>query len=295
MSREHKKFERLFLFSEVAKQLSFTEAAASLGISRGYLSEQIRQLEKEVGRPLLIRTTRSVRLTPQGEMILSSMGQVKADLLMLDKRIRHDNDDISGRIRITAPSQLTQRHLLNICHEFTQLHPQVHFSIDCSYTLHDLTRNDFDLAFRATATPPQNMVAKKLFDYQQICCAAPAYLQQHGTPNSIEDLHHHQCLTATEQTHWTFNAQSILINSCLSVNDNHMLKQLALLGRGIIVGPEYLVDKEIQAGTLQAILTTETMNASTTYLIHPQLVQQSARLSSFIQFTLNWFQQLNTQ
>jgi molybdenum-dependent DNA-binding transcriptional regulator ModE len=129
MSREHKKFERLFLFSEVAKQLSFTEAAASLGISRGYLSEQIRQLEKEVGRPLLIRTTRSVRLTPQGEMILSSMGQVKADLLMLDKRIRHDNDDISGRIRITAPSQLTQRHLLNICHEFTQLHPQVHFSI----------------------------------------------------------------------------------------------------------------------------------------------------------------------
>ena len=74
-----------------------------------------------------------------------------------------------------------------------------------------------------------------------------------------------------------------------------MLKQLALLGRGIIVGPEYLVDKEIQAGTLQAILTTETMNASTAYLIHPQLVQQSARLSSFIHFTLNWFQQLNAQ
>ncbi|GGB54934.1 LysR family transcriptional regulator [Shewanella inventionis] len=289
MSREHKKFERLFLFSEVAKQLSFTEAAATLGISRGYLSEQIRQLEKEMGRALLIRTTRSVRLTAQGEMILASMSQVKADLLMLGKQIRHDNEDIVGRIRITAPSQFTQRYLLDICHEFTVRHPQVHFSIDCSYTLFDLAKNDFDLAFRATQNPPQNMVAKKLFDYQQVCCAAPEYLKKAGIPNKIDDLHQHQCLTSAEQSQWCFSNKNIAINSFMSVNDNHMLKTQALLGRGIILGPHYLVDKELQQGTLQAILTHETMSQSATYIVHPQIINQSARLSSFIKFTLEWF------
>lgn len=290
MSREHKKFERLFLFSEVAKQLSFTGAAAELGISRGYLSEQIRQLEQELGRPLLIRTTRSVKLTIQGEMILASMGQVKADLLDLDRQIRHDNDDIAGRIRITAPSQFTQRYLLDICHEFSVLHPQVNFSVDCSYTLFDLAKNDFDLAIRATQNPPQNMVAKKLFDYQQVCCAAPEYLNKAGIPKSIDDLHQHRCLTSAEQSDWSFGNKTIAINSFMSINDNHMLKTQALLARGIILGPQYLVDRELQQGQLQAILTDETMSQSATYIVHPQMINQSARLSSFIQFTLEWFE-----
>ncbi|MGI2174375.1 LysR family transcriptional regulator [Shewanella ulleungensis] len=289
MSREHKKFERLFLFSEVAKQLSFTGAAAELGISRGYLSEQIRQLEQDLGRALLIRTTRSVKLTVQGEMILASMGQVKADLLDLDRKIRHDNEDIAGRIRITAPSQFTQRYLLDICHEFSAQHPQVNFSIDCSYTLYDLAKNDFDLAIRATQNPPQNMVAKKLFEYQQVCCAAPEYLEEAGTPINIDDLQQHKCLTSAEQTHWTFGSKTIAINSFMSVNDNHMLKTQALLARGIMLGPQYLVDKELQQGRLRVILPDETMSQSATYIVHPQMINQSARLSSFIQFTLAWF------
>ncbi|GGP54027.1 LysR family transcriptional regulator [Shewanella saliphila] len=293
MSREHKKFERLFLFSEVAKQLSFTAAAAELGISRGYLSEQIRQLETELGRPLLIRTTRSVKLTIQGEMILASMGQVKADLLDLDRQIRHDNDDIAGRIRITAPSQFTQRYLLDICHEFSVLHPQVNFSVDCSYTLFDLAKNDFDLAIRATQNPPQNMVAKKLFNYQQVCCAAPEYLNKAGIPKSIDDLHQHRCLTSAEQSDWSFGNKTIAVNSFMSINDNHMLKTQALLARGIILGPQYLVDRELQQGQLQAILTDETMSQSATYIVHPQMINQSARLSSFIQFTLEWFKKNN--
>ncbi|MCL1065774.1 LysR family transcriptional regulator [Shewanella olleyana] len=290
MSREHKKFERLFLFSEVAKQLSFTEAAATLGISRGYLSEQIRQLEKEFGRPLLIRSTRSVKLTPQGELILTSMGQVKQSLLTLDRQIRHDNDNIAGRIRITAPSQFTQRYLLNICRDFKHEYPEIEFTLDSSYTTHDLTKNDFDLAIRATKTPPQNMVAKKLFSYQHVCCASPAYIQQYGLPNSIADLNHHQCLTAAEESVWHIGHEPTKVSSQLSVNDNHMLKELALAGEGIILVPEYLVDRELTSGQLRPLLQQEQTLSSTTYLVHPQLIHQSARLACFIAYTLDWIQ-----
>lgn len=289
VGREHKKFERLFLFSEVAKQLSFTEAAAELGISKGYLSEQVRELEAEYGQPLLVRSTRNVKLTQQGELVLSCMGEVRQSLLNLDRQIRHDHTVVAGRLRITAPSQFTQRYLVDICNAFRQAYPQVQLSIDCSYTLYDLGKNDYDLAFRATQSPPQNMIAKKLFSYRQTCCAAPAYLAQHGEPESPEALVNHQCLAATENTTWAFNRKQTALTSGLCITDNHMLKDLALQGLGILLVPEYLVDKEIKQGKLKAILTHHTTVESAVYLIHPQLIHQSARLACFIQFVLDWF------
>lgn len=291
MSREHKKFERLFLFSEVAKSLSFTEAAESLGISRGYLSEQIRQLEKDFNQALLIRTTRSVKLTPQGEMILASMSQVKSALVDLDRQIRHDHHTLEGVLRITAPSQFTKRYLLPICQEFRQQYPNIEFLIDCSYTLLDLAQNDFDLAFRATTSPPQNMVAKKLFDYGQVYCASPNYLAKYGIPTQRDMLKKHLCLTASDKTVWTLNQETFTPKASLSVNDNHMLKDLALHNQGIIMVPEYLVDKEIAQGTLVRLFEHSNTPQSSCYMVHPQLIHQSVKLNTFMQFTLNWFKQ----
>jgi DNA-binding transcriptional LysR family regulator len=289
MSREHKKFERLFLFSQVAKHLSFTEASLELGISRGYLSEQVKQLEVELGQALLVRTTRNVKLTPQGETVLSSMVQVKQSLLELERNIRHETTNIAGQLRITAPSQFIQRYLVHICEEFQQLYPDIKIIIDCSYTLFNLSQNNFDLAFRSTKKPPLNMVAKKLFDYKHVCCASTTYLQKFGLPTSIEQLKDHQCLTSSEQSTWLFNQQEVTVPHHLCINNNHLLKELAIENQGIILVSEYLVDRDIKKGRLQQILSDQITLDSTVYLIHPQLISQSARLSYFIQFTINWF------
>jgi DNA-binding transcriptional LysR family regulator len=290
MSRQHKKFERLILFSEVATHLSFTAAAEQLGISRGYLSEQIRTLESDIGRPLLIRTTRSVKLTEPGIQVLKGMRQIKGSLLELEREIRHDSSIIAGRVRITAPSQFTQCFLLDICADFQRLHPAVQISIDCSYTAYDLTQKDFDIAFRATINPPQNMIAKQLFTYHHICCAAPDYLSRYGYPTVIEQLVEHQCLTSTEQSQWTFVRKNITVGGDICINDNQMLKHQALLGRGIILVPQYLVEEEIALGQLQIVLPEELLPALSIYLVHPQQINQSAKLNTFMQFTQNRFQ-----
>jgi DNA-binding transcriptional LysR family regulator len=291
MPRQHKKFERLILFSEVATHLSFTAAAEQLGISRGYLSEQIRTLENDLDRLLLIRTTRNVKLTDLGIQVLKGMGQIKSSLLELEREISHDSSIIAGRIKITAPSQFTQCFLLDLCADFQRLHPAVQISIDCSYTTYDLTQKDFDIAFRATLNPPQNMIAKPLFTYRHNCCAAPEYLSRHGYPTSIEQLVEHQCLTATEQSLWSFVRKNITVGGDISINDNQMLKQQALLGRGIILVPEYLVKGELASGQLQVVLPEESLPALSIYLVHPQQINQSARLNTFIQFTLDRFKQ----
>ena len=289
MSREHKKFERLILFSEVAKQLSFTRAAQVLSISRGYLSEQIRKLEQDMGKHLFIRSTRNVSLTEEGTQLLAGMNHIKRSLLELEREVRHDNDTLEGILRLTAPSQFAQRYLLDLCSAFQADYPAIRISLDCSYTTHDLNHNDFDLAFRATQTPPQNMVAKKLFDYRHMCCASPDYLAKNGTPNQLSDLRNHACLRQNMKAQWQFSGQNMPVDGPLAVTDNLILKKHALAGNGIILVPEYLVDKEIQQGLRVPLLTDYLQNDFAIHLIHPQLIQQSARLKAFIAFTKDYF------
>jgi len=287
--KEHKKLERLMLFSEVAEHLSFTVAAEKLNISRGHLSSQVRRLEKEMEMVLLIRSTRSVRLTPEGERVLTGMNKIRHDLLELERNAEHEVNKIEGRIKVTARAGFAERYLFDIFSKFKRLHPAIEFSINCSYTRFDLNRSDFDLAFRATNEPPQNMVAKHLISYQHCCCASPQYFSTNGTPKTPNELINHECLKGGEQKAWAFKQGDIPTHGWLEVNDNNMLKGLALASKGIIRLPKYLVDKEINSGKLQVIFEEDMPEGSMIYMIHPQLIHQSKRLSTFLEFTRQYF------
>lgn len=289
--KEHKKLERLMLFSEVAQHLSFTIAANSLGISRGHLSAQIKQLEKDLDTPLLIRSTRSVRLSAEGQRVLESMEQIRRSLLELERNVEHEGQAIEGMLKITAPAQFTERFLLDICDQFKQQHPLITFSIDCSYTSYDLNRSDFDMAFRATNEPPQNMVAKPLFSYRHVCVASPSYLSQNSKPNHPSELATHQCLSGQDFQTWPFEGIDVPLSGWIQLNDNHMLKKLALQGQGIIRVPDYLVSEEVECGALDVVLSSFMPTGRTIYIIHPQLIHQSRKLNAFIEFTRAYFSQ----
>lgn len=286
---EHKKLERLVLFSEVATHLSFTLAAQSLGISRGHLSAQIRRLEHDMKSVLLVRSTRSVRLTPEGRRVLTGMDKIRQSLLELERTVEHETQSIEGLLKITAPIQFTERYLLDICSEFRQRHPNIEFSIDSSYKPYDLNRSHYDLAFRATNSPPEDMVAQSLLSYSHCCVAAPAYLMQYGRPNKPADIIKHQCLRSQDQPNWQFKEEYIAVEGWLKINDNHMLKRQALAGFGIIRVPDYLVDKEVENGTLERVLDQYMPNGCSIYLVHPQLIHQSKRLNTFLEFTKSKF------
>lgn len=292
MLKEHKKLERLMLFSEVAEHLSFTVAAERLGISRGHLSAQIRRLEKDMGMVLLIRSTRSVKLTAEGKKVLSGMNRIRHDLLALERSAESQAKDIEGQIKITAPAVFSQRFLFEIFDLFKLQHPKIQFSLDCSYTRFDLNKSNFDLAFRSTHQPPQNMVAKHILSYQLCCCASPEYIAKNGQPQSPKALETHQCLRGNDQPTWEFNSSTVNVSGWLEVNDNQMLKSLALQGKGIIRVPSYLVDNELSKGKLIQVLHKEMPKESQIYMINPLLIHQPKRLSTFIEFTRKHFTQL---
>jgi len=289
MQQKHKKLERLILFREVANSLSYTNAAEKLGISRGHLSGQIKRLEQEMGLTLFIRSTRSVKLTGEGERVLAGMEKIHVALLELEREAAIEKSSIEGLIKITAPTLFTHRFLLEITAQFKVLHPLIQFTIDCSYTSYDLNISDFDIAFRATNQPPQNMIAKQLFSYSPCCCAAKSYFEQYGKPEHPSELLSHQCLSAPDLTSWSFLDIEIAVKGWNQINDNFLLKQLGLQGEGIIRLPEYCVDKEIKQGSLEAIFQGQHLLTNKIFMIYPQLISQSKRLSAFVEFIQQYF------
>ncbi|MDR9828282.1 LysR substrate-binding domain-containing protein [Vibrio sp. FNV 38] len=288
----HKKIEKLMLFSAVAKNLSFTKAAEQLDISKGHLSVQVKLLEKELGFPLLIRSTRSVRLTPEGERVYVGMQSIESTLIEMERNTEYEHGVLAGLIRITAPTQFVDGVLMGICQQFRQLYPDVSFDIDSTYTSHDLIKDNYDLAFRATRQPPEHLVAKSLFHYSHCIVASPKYFLEHGYPKDYNDLKAHQCLMGRGHDHWLFGDQKVACRGWMTISDNHQLKRLALAGRGLIRVPEYFVHNEIQQGKLERMFQDKITTGSEFYLVYPQMVQRSERISRFIEFAVSHLNEL---
>lgn len=282
---QHKRLERLVLFAEVAEQLSFSKAAEQLGISKGYLSDQIKTLEQEMSTPLLVRTTRSVRLTTEGEKVLASTKEIKFVLTDLDRRLLR----LDGNIRITAPKIFTENFLLPIVTQFRQQHPEVTFDLNTSYTRFDLNQNHFDMAFRATNQPPESMVAKKLLSYQHTLAASPEYIEKYGAPNSPYSLNDHQCLAGEEQSQWQFKEGSVTVIGSIISNDNNLLKHLAISGEGIVRLPDYYLSTEVEQNRLVPILQEHSVTGYDVYLLYPTATRETARLRLFIEFVMKYF------
>lgn len=282
---EHKRIERLMLFVELAKQLNFSRAAEKLGISKSYLSEQIKKLEQDLQTPLVIRTTRSVRLTPEGERAYHQGLGIKGAVLDLERNLFQQHNQVSGLIKITAPKMFAETKLLALCEEFKKLHPEIEFEINSSYQAFDLSQTDIDLAFRATKEPPQNMVAHELFEYYHWLVASPEYLEQRGAPKTPQALEQHDCLSTLHQKSWPLGDTEIHVSGWLGSNENRLLKLAALNGHGIVRIASYFVADEVEQGLLKRVLTSETDKMTNSlYLVYPQLIYPPAKLKTFIDF-----------
>lgn len=294
MNKLHKRVERYVLFSEVAKLLSFSKAAESLNISRSYLSSQIARLEKELDIDLLIRSTRSVRLTPEGFKVLEEIQGINSSIINLERELSHTQSEISGGLSITAPELFSQCFLVELCQQFQRSHSQVKFSVDVGSSQRDLTQSHFDLAIRSTNNPPENMIAKKLFSYQHICCASPHYLTTQGCPEKPTDLLKHDCLFEPDFAKWRFfdggKKVELAVKGAFSSNNRFLLLEATLKGQGIIKAPNYMLKPKIQSGELVQVLENYFIANNDIYLIYPPLIKRSAALSAFIDYLMQWFE-----
>lgn len=254
--------DNIRLFQTIAKKGSLVAAAREVGMSATTVSERLAALEAHYGVVLFNRTTRSLSLTEEGRTLLNGAKSVLAEIEDLDTRIRHGADTLSGPIRISAPVDLGRSIVSDIVERFTQDHPAISVELSLSDGYVDIVGQGFDLALRFGTITDSSLRTRSIGRYRRIVCAAPSYVDQHGSPRTPEDLTRHNCLIMrfgnSLDNVWRFGegamAQEVTVRGDKVVNDGYLVRRWALAGHGIILKSELDVRQDLSSGRLVALL-----------------------------------------
>ncbi|MBX3604219.1 MAG: LysR family transcriptional regulator [Piscinibacter sp.] len=181
----------LAVFARVAELASFTRAAEQLGLPKARTSTAVRQLEQQLGTQLLQRTTRSVRLTPDGEQFYARCKELLTEADELASLFRQSPAELRGRLRLDMPTALARNLVLPRLPEFLAAHPLVALEISSTDRQVDLVHEGFDCVVRVGRLRDSELIARPLGHYRMVNCASPDYLARFGTPRSLEDLDRH--------------------------------------------------------------------------------------------------------
>lgn len=234
------------VFVETALRGSLTAAAKFLQISPAAASASVKKLEARLGARLFERTTRSMRLTDEGEALL---GYCERALSLLDEgaaRVADEKGSLRGLLRVTAPSDLVRRVMLPMFDEFLDLHPGVELMLTVSDSIADVIRDQVDVALRYGEIADGRLVARPIANAYRIAVASPAYVAAHGMPVHPSELTQHECLSFVIRQRrqqvwrfWPLGAGSdtppleIRVNGRRVVDDAGITQRWAIEGRGV--------------------------------------------------------------
>ncbi len=277
MAREQ--FNDLLWFLAVAEELSFTRAAARLGISQSTLSHTIKRLETRMGVLLFNRTTRNVALTEAGERLHLLLAPRIAEIETEMAAIMSYRDRPAGRIRITLSDHALQTvvwpKLSAVLTDYPDL--KVEFSIDSAFR--NIVESGFDAGIRLGESVEQDMVAVRIGpDWRLVAVASPAYLAQRGTPQHPKDLVNHTCINIRQISAgglyaWEFEKDGeelrVRVDGQLTFNGSDAMVDAAARGYGIAYVPEDMVAEHVAAGDLHVILNEWSQPFSGYYIYYP--------------------------
>lgn len=243
---------------------SFTAAAVRLGLTKGAVSQRIADLERAAGVALVLRTTRSARLTEAGQMLVESVQGAFGDIERSFAGVRDLAAEPRGSLRITVPVALGRQQIVPRLAEFFRQYPQVRIELELSDRMVSLAHEGFDLAIRHSASAPDSHVAWTLCRTQAVLVASKSYLKKHGVPAGPEDLGNHSCLhyfRRGTQPVWTFESTSgrkkqltVLPSGSFAANNSEALREAALDDLGIALLPDFSAQADLAARNLERVL-----------------------------------------
>lgn len=283
----------LTLFLGVVRAKSFARAAAEAGITPQAVSKAVRTLEEDLGVRLLHRTTRKLSLTDEGTRLfeLADPGLRQLDEALAQVRSAKSEDD--GVIRLTAPPSVGTYVLVPLMKAFRDAYPGITFDLVLSDLFTDLVEARIDVGFRAGTSPGQNLVARRLCDLPLVICAAPAYLQRHGEPRTLDDLMAHACTgfrrpVTGRMVPWELNIGGDLVfqdvPAVATFNDVQTEIEAVRAGMGIGQLSTYLVREDLRAGRLVPILRQFDSHNVGLYMYYPHRTHIPVRVRRFIDF-----------
>lgn len=284
------------VFTTVAKTNSFATAARALGVTRSAVAKAIGRLEQQTGARLFQRTTRSVALTDEGHSLYARANETIKELEAALEDIAGRREQPSGMLRLSAPEAYGRSRIMPALTAFLTKWPNLEADVTFIERPVDVVAEGFDVVFQPGSLPKsQELVARTMSRHNIHFCAAPSYLERHGTPKTFTELTYHSCLPLLQGSMvrpWTAkgsdNHELIFephgrarFNSCTA------LLEATVAGLGISQLPDYVVTEEIKQGSLKRILAAVEPEPVPILALYPTRKQLSPRVRFFLDALLS--------
>ena len=263
MSRANN-FNDVLFFIAVAREQSFTRAAAQLGISQSALSHSVRTLEARLGVRLLTRTTRSVSPTEAGQRLLQSVPAHFDDIEAELSAVAEFRDKAAGSIRITSTDYATRTILLPRLAPVMRDYPEIRIEIINDYGMADIVAQRYDIGVRLGDQVAKDMIAARIGpDLQMVIVGAPMYLAGRQAPVTPPDLMKHNCINLRLPTHDAFyawelekdgRATQVRVEGQFAFNGSYEILDAALAGMGLAYLPSDLAAAHVASGRLRRVM-----------------------------------------
>lgn len=293
------RFDQYRVFAKVAEMGSFIKAAKALEMPRASVSAAIQQLEAQLGVRLLHRTTRQVRLTPDGEQLLSRVRPVLCNVEDIDQLFQASQRQVSGRLIIDVPSRIARRVIAPALPGLLRCHPLLQLILGSTDRAIDLVQEGVDCAVRVGALHDSSLVVRPLGQIALINCASPAYLLEHGEPQQpAQLLDGHWTIgyaspKSGKELPWEYlsgdgSVQRFDVPSRVIVNNAESYIACCLAGLGLIQIPRFDVQHLLDSRQLVEVMSSYCAASMPVSLLYPHRRQRSQRLDVFHE----WFEAL---
>ena len=290
--------EELAIFVAVVESGSFSKAAERLKMANSAVSRAVKKLENKLEVELLTRTTRQIKLTQEGEAYFKRVQAILQEMSAAEKELAERKRLPKGSLRIDAATPVVLHLLMPMIKPFRERFPEVTLSLVSSETFINLIERKVDIAIRAGNLTDSSLRARLLFNSRRKIVASPGWLQQFGTPQTVEDLAQHDCLGFVEPlslNRWPIaNADGQLydITPASTSNSGETLRQLCLAGNGIACLSDFMINKDLNDGSLIEVMADRLVPVDMPFnAVYYGDRSANSRVRSFIDFVSEWLRQ----
>lgn len=284
---------QVYVFTKVVEEGSFTGAAQLLAMPKSTVSLKVSQLEERLGVRLLQRTTRSLRLTDDGEAFYDRCQIIIADLENAEADAKERGNQPRGRFRITVPVALAENCVGRWAAEYALEYPNVRLEMVAEDRPVNLVEEGFDLALRGGDLHDSSLIAKRLGSSPVGFYASPQYLAEHGVPKQPRDLAQHDCIPWSAHgilRSWTLHkigarkAISIAISPRIHANNLSIAAEAAKAGLGVTPLPGFVAAEATASGLLKQVLPSWITSDGALSAVYPSTRHLSLRVRTMIDF-----------
>ncbi|MCW1840879.1 LysR family transcriptional regulator [Prosthecomicrobium hirschii] len=251
-------FMDMEIFARVVTAGSMSAAGREMGLSPAVVSKRLRRLEDRLGTRLLQRTTRQISLTEAGHGFYERVIAILASIEEAEAFVSRRSALARGTLKVSAPTSFGRLHIAPHLGPFLVQNPDLAIHLDLSDDFVDIVGGGFDLAIRIAELSDSSLVARRLAPIHRVLCAAPSYLERHGTPRTIADLANHACLTAAPQDHWRLEGPEGIVMvkpvGPIQTNSSEVVRESVLAGLGIALRSTWDVGPDLSAGRLRLVM-----------------------------------------